>query len=60
MPRIRRANIQNNTIIGGRRAVNLDGNAGETVRNNILEPASGGICVRARKGEHSRGQHHRK
>ena len=38
------ANIQNNTIIGGRRTVNLDGNANDTVRNNILEPAAGGFA----------------
>lgn len=42
--------ILNNTIIGGRRAINLDRSPRAEVRSNILLPAAGGDAVAVRNG----------
>jgi len=37
------ADFWNNTIIGGHRGVNIDGSSLAQIRNNIIEPSSGGF-----------------
>ena len=39
------ADIWNNTIIGGRRSVNIDNSPNVQIKNNIIQPAAGGYGV---------------